>query len=189
MNQYRKAAIATCALSLACVLSSAEAAGKKGQVEKGQWTYSGKTGPQKWGELEKDFAECKLGQAQSPIDIPDATARKGDFPTLLMQYKPTAARVIDNGHTIQVNVDPGNAFTVGDKRYELLQFHFHKPSEEKINGKAYDMVAHLVHKGADGKLAVVAVLLNQGKDNPALKPVFASLPKDKEKESLRSSFR
>ena len=182
MNQYRKVAVATCALSLACVMSSAQAAGKKGQVEKGQWTYSGKTGPQKWGELEKDFAECKLGQAQSPIDIPDANARKGDFPTLLMQYKPTAARVIDNGHTIQVNVDPGNAFTVGDKRYELLQFHFHKPSEEKINGKAYDMVAHLVHKGADGKLAVIAVLLNQGKDNPALKPVFASLPKDKEKE-------
>jgi len=146
------------------------------------WTYAGETGPAKWGYLEEDFAECKLGHNQSPIDIPDASTRKGNLPSLRIQYKPTAARIIDNGHTIQVNVDPGNTFSVGDKSYQLLQFHFHKPSEEKINGKAHDMVAHLVHQAADGKLAVIAVLLDGGKDNPALKPVFASLPKQKDKE-------
>lgn len=165
--------------------SSAEKAAKHAAKDgsDGHWTYTGKTGPQKWGDLEKEFTECKLGQAQSPIDIPDANTRKGDFPTLLVNYKPTAARVVDNGHTVQVNLDPGNSFTVGDKSYQLLQFHFHKPSEEKINGKAHDMVAHLVHKGADGKLAVIAVLLDAGADsNPALKPVFDNLPKEKTKE-------
>ena len=102
---------------------------------------------------------------------------------MLVNYKRTAARVIDNGHTIQVNLDPGNTFTVGDKTYTLEHFHFHKPSEEKINGKARDMVAHLVHKAADGKVAIVAVLLDAGRDsNPALKPVFSNLPKEKARE-------
>ena len=158
-------------------------AADKRQPDKGHWSYSGKTGPAKWAELEKDFAECKLGQTQSPIDIPDATARKGDFPTLLFNYKPSAVRVVDNGHTIQANYDPGSSFAVGDSRYELLQFHFHKPSEEKINGRAHDMVAHMVHKGADGKLAVLAVLLDAGnKPNPVVKAVMDNVPKEKGKE-------
>ena len=90
--------------------------------------------------------------------------------------------MIDNGHTIQVNYAPGSSIDVGGARYELVQFHFHKPSEEKIDGKAHAMVAHLVHKSGDGKLAVVAVLLDKGGATRRSTRSGSNLPKEKEKE-------
>jgi carbonic anhydrase len=146
------------------------------------WTYTGPAGPAKWGGLAKDFATCKLGQLQSPIDIVDADARKGDMPPLLFNYKASPLRIVDTGHTIQVNYAPDSWLTVEGKRYELIEFHFHKPSEEKINGKGYDMVAHLVHRDKDGRLAVVAVLLEQGKESPLVKTLWGNLPPTREKE-------
>ena len=147
-----------------------------------QWSYGGKTGPDHWDKLEPEFEQCKLGQFQSPIDIPDAHTRKGDFPPLLFVYKPSPLKVVDNGRTIQVNYAPGSSVSVGGKRYELVQFHFHKPSEEKIDGRGHDMEVQLVHKGPDGKLAVLAVLLDRGSENALIKAVWDNLPKVKEKE-------
>jgi carbonic anhydrase len=153
-------------------------------AEDAHWSYTGPTGPAKWGSLEKGFAQCKLGQTQSPIDIPDASARKGDLSPLLFNYKPSPLKIIDNGHTIQVNYAPGSFVTVEGKRYELMQFQFHKPSEEKIDGKGHDMVAHLVHQGPSGKLAVIAVLLDTGKENRLIKTLWDNLPKEKGKENV-----
>ena len=109
--------------------------------------------------------------------------RKGDLPSLLFNYKPVPLRIIDNGHTIQVNYSPGSFFTVNGNRYELVQFHFHKPSEEKIDGKSHDMVAHLVHQGPGGKLGVIAVLLDAGQANGLIKTLWDNLPKEKDKEN------
>lgn len=158
-----------------CCVSRAQAEGK-------HWSYGGHGGPAQWGELDQAFATCKLGKFQSPIDIRDAKA--ADLPAIKFDYKPAPLKVIDNGHTIQVNYAPGSSIDVGGTRYELLQFHFHKPSEEKIDGKSHAMVAHLVHKGADGKLAVVAVLLDKGGANPTINAIWKNLPKQKQKETL-----
>jgi len=147
------------------------------------WTYEGKTGPSAWGKMDPTFAACGVGKTQSPIDIHDAEAQVADLPPITFDYKPVAAKVIDNGHTIQVNLDPGNTITFDGKAYTLVQFHFHKPSEEKIDGKAFDMVAHLVHKDADGKLAVVAVLLRAGSASAPIARIWAGLPSEKGKES------
>jgi len=144
------------------------------------WSYGKHGGPAEWGELDQTFASCQLGKVQSPIDIRGAKA--ADLPAIKFDYKPAPLKVIDNGHTIQVNYAPGSTIDVGGTRYELVQFHFHKPSEEKIDGKAHAMVAHLVHKGSDGALAVVAVLLDKGADNPTLHAIWSNLPKQKEKE-------
>jgi carbonic anhydrase len=144
------------------------------------WTYGKHGGPAEWGELDQSFASCQIGKLQSPIDIQGAKA--ADLPAIRFDYKPAPLKVIDNGHTIQVNYAPGSAIDVAGTRYELVQFHFHKPSEEKIDGKSHAMVAHLVHKGGDGALAVVAVLLDKGADNPTLRAVWSHLPKQKEKE-------
>ncbi|HUL68058.1 MAG TPA: carbonic anhydrase family protein [Burkholderiaceae bacterium] len=143
------------------------------------WSYSGSTGPAKWASLEKDFGSCALGRTQSPIDIHDSAAKKADLPAIIFDYKPAPLKIIDNGHTIQVNYAPGSFITVGGKQFELVQFHFHKPSEEKVNGKNYDMVAHLVHKDTDGNLAVVAVLLKKGSASPLVKTLWDNLPKQK----------
>jgi carbonic anhydrase len=146
------------------------------------WSYTEHGGPAKWGELEKEFATCKLGKHQSPIDI--RGAKVADLPAIKFDYKPSPLKVIDNGHTIQVNYAPGSTIDVGGTRYELLQFHFHKPSEEKVHGKSHDMVIHLVHKDASGNLAVVAVLLDKGGAASAtIDTIWKNLPKEKEKEA------
>jgi len=151
------------------------------RAEGPHWSYQGHGGPAEWGELDPAFATCQLGKLQSPIDIRGAKA--ADLPAIKFDYKPSPLRVIDNGHTIQVNYAPGSSIDVGGTRYELVQFHFHKPSEEKIDGKAHAMVAHLVHKGADGKLAVVAVLLDAGGTNPTIDTIWKNLPQEKGKEA------
>jgi len=148
------------------------------------WSYSGPTGPAKWGILEKEYSSCALGKTESPIDIRDAIAKKTALPAINFDYQASTLKIIDNGHTIQINYTPGSFITVGSEQYELVQFHFHKPSEEKLNGKSYDMVAHLVHKDKDGKLAVVAVLLAKGSANPLIKTLWNNLPKEKEKENV-----
>ena len=151
------------------------------QAEGKHWSYGEHGGPAEWGELDQGFATCKLGKVQSPIDI--RGAKVADLPTIRFNYKPSPLKLIDNGHTIQVNYAQGSSIDVGDSHYELVQFHFHKPSEEKIQGKSHAMVAHLVHKSADGKLAVVAVLLDKGSANPMIDTIWANLPKEKEKET------
>jgi carbonic anhydrase len=89
--------------------------------------------------------------------------------------------IVDNGHTIMISYSPGSFITVGGKRYELKQFHFHHPSEEKINGKNYEMVVHLVHADEKGNVAVVAVLLKKGEDNALVHTLWKDLPKEKDK--------
>ena len=143
------------------------------------WTYQGATGPTHWAKMEHEFEACGLGREQSPIDITSAAAKKETLPVIAFAYHLGPLKMIDNGHTIQVNVAPGSSIDVGGHHYELVQFHFHKPSEEAIDGKHADMVAHLVHKDADGKLAVVAVLLKAGEPNPFIAVLWQNLPKKK----------
>jgi carbonic anhydrase len=138
------------------------------------WSYSGATGPEHWAQLKSEYAQCGMGQRQSPIDISDGIPVELD--PIAFDYRPSAFRVIDNGHTVQVNLAPGNRITVNGRRYELLQFHFHRPSEERLNGKQFDMVVHMVHKDVDGKLAVVAVLISEGKGHPLVQQVWNNLP-------------
>jgi carbonic anhydrase len=155
-------------------------------AEEHHWSYQGSTGPAKWSTLEHEYATCGTGTAQSPIDIQDAVAKKSDLPPIVFDYKPSPLKIIDNGHTIQVNYAPGSSITVEGKKYELVQFHFHKPSEERINGRTYDMVAHLVHKDQDGNLAVVAVLLKIGGANKMIQTLWDALPRKKDEEEVKS---
>src|SRR6476620_6461009 len=120
------------------------------------WGYGHDHGPETWGDMEADFAGCKLGKEQSPSDIRNAT--KSALPALDFKYTNSSAEVVNNGHTIQVNLADGGVLNLDGVPYKLVQFHFHSPSEERINGKAYPMVAHLVHQSDEGKLAVDAVL-------------------------------
>ena len=152
--------------------------------EHSHWSYAGATGPAKWGTLEKEYSTCGLGKTQSPIDISDDVAKKTDLPAINFDYKASPLKIIDNGHTIQINYAPGSVITVAGKQYELVQFHFHKPSEEKLNGKSYDMVAHLVHRDQQGALAVVAVLFAANNANPLIKTLWDNLPKKKEIETV-----
>lgn len=172
------------AVVIGAVLSIAATTCYSAEKKVAQWSYGGADGPAKWGLLDKAYEDCKFGELQSPIDIPDAAARKGDLPSLLFDYKAAPLKIIDNGHTIQVNYAPGSHVMVAGKKYELVQFQFHRPSEEKINGKGHDMAAHLLHKGPDGKHAVIAILLDTGAESRLIKTLWDNLPKDKGKENV-----
>lgn len=153
------------------------------------WNYTGPSGPGRWGSLDQSYRSCALGKAQSPIAISDAMAIKADLPPINFHYQSSGLRIVDNGHTIQVNYEPGSFITIGPRQYELVQFHFHRPSEEELNGRRYDMVAHLVHRDAEGRLAVVAVLLTAGRANALIRLLWQHLPKAKETETVTSAVR
>lgn len=150
------------------------AAAASGAKSSTPWSYTGDGAPDKWGQLQPEFRQCAIGTRQSPIDLRDTI--KVDQERIQFDYKPSSFSVVDNGHTIQVNVAPGNGLTIMGRRYELQHFHFHRPSEERINGRQYDMVAHLVHKDAAGKEATVAVLLERGQDQALIQTVWNHLP-------------
>ena len=147
---------------------------------KGPWAYEGPSGPAHWHELNPEFKQCGVGKRQSPIDIRDGIPVELD--PIQFDYKVSAFRVIDNGHTVQVNVEAGNRIVVNGRRYELVGFHFHRPSEERLNGRQFEMVAHLVHKDLEGKLAIVAVLIEEGKGHPIVQQVWNNLPLEKHTE-------
>ncbi|HET6179943.1 MAG TPA: carbonic anhydrase family protein [Candidatus Sulfotelmatobacter sp.] len=146
------------------------------------WDYSEAHGPSHWGDLKPELAACKSGHRQSPIDI--RNPRQADLPPIQFDYKPSGLHIIDNGHTIMINYVAGSSISVGGKKYVLKQFHFHRPSEERIDGKSYEMTVHLVHQDQDGNLAVVAVLLQKGDDNSLVHELWNDLPKEKEKEEI-----
>jgi carbonic anhydrase len=141
------------------------------------WTYDGESGPGNWSRINVDWGKCSSGTRQSPIDLRDGI--KVDLEQITFDYHQSSFSEVDNGHTIMVTVGGGNFITVNNQTYELQQFHFHRPSEEKIGGKGAEMVMHLVHKSAEGKLAVVAVLLERGKAHPLIQTVWNNLPLEK----------
>ena len=141
-----------------------------------QWSYDGETGPANWGR-HPEWSRCTAGSRQSPIDLRDGM--KVELEQIGFDYKPSAFSVLDDGHTVQVSLEAGNFITVQNRSFELLQFHFHHPSEERIDGKGFEMVVHLEHKDAEGKLAVVAVLLERGRAHAMIQTVWNHLPLEK----------
>ena len=151
-----------------------------------QWSYKGKTDAAHWAGLEVANVACKQSKEQSPINIKVKTVKHVALTELGFNYQAGSAEVVNTGHTVQVNLPAGSSLTSGEAEANLLQFHFHTPSEERINGVSYPMVAHFVHKSADGSLSVVAVLFKEGKENLTLAPVFAALPAEGKPLALAS---
>jgi carbonic anhydrase len=144
------------------------------------WSYEGASGPDKWGQLKPEFSQCTNGTRQSPIDIRDGISVQLD--PVQFDYKSSSFGVIDTGRTVQVNVAPGNTIEVMGRKYELVRFDFQRPSEERIDGRQFDMGVHLVHKDAQGRTAVVAVLLDRGAEQPVIQSVWNNLPLEQGEE-------
>lgn len=150
---------------------------------KTRWEYAGPKGPDHWSELDPAYAACD-GKQQSPVDIENP--KKGDLPVLRFEsHSGPLTGLTNNGYTIRVNyhdaAGTGDSMWVGAERYQLVQFHFHRPSEETIHGKAAAMVAHLMYRSSDGKVLGVAVLLNAGRPNATVQAVWDHMPKTESK--------
>ncbi|MFN4361973.1 MAG: carbonic anhydrase [Hylemonella sp.] len=142
------------------------------------WSYEGEGGPGHWAQLKPEFSTCAKGQRQSPIAIDDADTLKGPAEAIAFNYAPSSGTVVNNGHTIEVQLSGDNSLTVRGQTYRLQQFHFHHPAEERINSRVYPMVAHFVHRSDAGQLAVLAVLLEEGPANPLIQKVWTHMPLD-----------
>jgi len=138
------------------------------------WGYTADVGPSHWSELNKQYNMCSEGKSQSPINI--VATSDVNLSALDLNYTTASTSVIDNGHSVQVNIASGSTFTIGTDKYELKQFHFHTPSENNINAKSFPLEAHFVHATADGKLAVVAVMFEEGKENAILSKIWGKFP-------------
>lgn len=147
-------------------------------TDEAHWSYEGADGPQVWARLNPAFKLCAYGLRQSPIAIEDSASLQGPAEALQFGYTPSTGTVVNNGHTIQVDVQGDNTLTVRGSTYQLRQFHFHSPAEEQVNGRRAAMVVHLVHQNAEGQLAVVAVQLEPGEPNTLIDTVWTYMPLD-----------
>ncbi len=138
------------------------------------WGYNGDVSPEHWGDMDPNYATCKNGVNQSPINLTNFI--ESELPEINFSYHLASSEIINNGHTVQVNIKEGSSISIDNKVFELKQFHFHSPSENNINGKTFPLEAHFVHASKDGKLAVIAVMFKEGEENQALKELWAKMP-------------
>jgi carbonic anhydrase len=173
-------------LSLAILLFFACKQNKKSKVPIG-WSYSGNDGPDKWGELCSEYSKCKKGKSQSPIEIDSINFKKlhqieFDYKTskLKIAHNQHMHDIIDNGHSIQVTVEEGSTLKIKGKEYNLIQFHFHTPSEHIINNEQDPMEMHMVHQSKDGSLAVLSIIFKEGKtENENIAKIVDHIPNEK----------
>jgi carbonic anhydrase len=163
-----------CVAALVLGLTASVAGAQSGA----HWDYYGKTGPLGWGRLDPSYQSCSKGREQSPINIHGARLNKSLQP-IEFHYKAGAVTLENNGNTIAVHVGPGSYIIAGGVRYDLQQFEFHHPGETAVDGKLSDMNVELLHKSADGKMAIIEVRLNmdRGSPNAVLAMLWPHLPK------------
>lgn len=141
------------------------------------WSYEGNTGPDSWGMFSQ---VCEVGTRQSPINIQISEVDKdeddGQDDELQFSYKPTLLVVNNDGRDVEVEYEPGSNLMFMGKKFNLIGFHFHTPSEHTINGVNRPVEAHLVHQNDQGELAVVAVFIKPGKKSPILSSILANVP-------------
>lgn len=142
-----------------------------------EWSYSGKTGPEHWGELSAEYALCSAGKNQSPVNIDSKMTGNTRQKPIKLNYELMVADAIKNtGHTIQVDMRSGGVMTLDGVDYELKQFHFHMPSEHTVNGKHFPVEAHFVHVNEKGETAVLAMMFLPGKPDATLNRLWKNMP-------------
>ncbi len=148
------------------------------------WTYQGVGNPEQWGKLKPDFALCEIGKNQTPINLVENEMIEAELSAIEFAYKNSAATVVNNGHTIQINYPQGSSIKIEEKTFNLVQFHFHTPSENQINGKSFPLEVHLVHKNDKGELAVIGVMFDVGNAHELLDSIWKKVS-SKENEEIK----
>ncbi|WP_082235263.1 carbonic anhydrase [Halobacillus massiliensis] len=170
-----------------CQESSRETGSQEEQEEEGAaWSYDGETGPKNWGELDPEYAACAEGEEQSPINISlSDTNESEEMEDISLNYQPSNFSLANNGHAVQANAKGAvNTMVLGEKEYQLKQFHFHAPSEHLISDQTYDMELHFVHESEDGNSAVIGIMIEEGKENEALSEFWDELPAEETEQNV-----
>lgn len=145
----------------------------------GQWSYEGDTGPSHWASLRPEFSLCATGKRQSPINIDEMTTLRGPAEPIRFDYSASNASVVNNGHTIQVDVLGNNSISLRGSVFRLQHLRFHHPGEIRVNQRGFAMAAHLVHRSDEGQLAVLALLMEPGNAaNDTIDKIWTYMPLD-----------
>lgn len=139
-----------------------------------EWGYTGHNSPESWGSISPKNKMCAIGKNQSPINI--TTTLHIDLDELKISYNGSSNKVVNNGHTIEVVVGDDNTIVLDKMIFNLKQFHFHSPSENKIDGKSFPLEGHFVNVDKDGNIAVIAVMFEYGKENKVLSKIWNKMP-------------
>ncbi|NTZ42115.1 carbonic anhydrase family protein [Altererythrobacter sp. SALINAS58] len=139
-----------------------------------EWGYEGAGGPENWGRLNAEFAQCESGTNQSPVNL--SGGEISELPDPQFNYASQLTEIENLGHTLQVEVAPGSTMNVAGREYELAQFHFHTPSEHHLRGAEFPAELHLVHRGPENQLAVVGVFIEEGEARAQLSQIWNQLP-------------
>ncbi|MEE9590105.1 MAG: carbonic anhydrase [Hyphomicrobiaceae bacterium] len=150
------------------------------------WGYSGDDGPGNWASLSSKYAACATGKRQSPVNLADP--QKAPLADIETQLGGTNLSVVNNGHTVQVDIEQGSTLRIDGKSYRLVQFHFHTPSEHTLDGKAMPMEAHFVHAADDGHLAVIGVFIMLGAPNQVIATIWSAMPRHEGKVPLTAAI-
>ena len=141
------------------------------------WDFGDGTTPERWATVNAAYALCDAGLNQSPIDLGQANAR-GNV-ELETDFGETGGTVALGVEKVQVDFPTGLGMTSGGKKFNLVQVHFHTPSEHAIDGERYPLVAHFVHATDAGELGVLGVMFEEGAANAALSEIVEGVGEGK----------
>jgi len=163
-----------CGMLLLLGMAAGVAAAQTGAA----WDYAGKNGPLNWSHVDSAYKACGNGHEQSPIDLRGAHLNKALTP-LEFHYKAGSVTLENDGHSIIARVPAGSYFIADGVRYELESFSFHHPGEHAVKGKLTDMDVELLHRSADGKVAVISVrfAMERGDSNAVMAALWPHLPR------------
>lgn len=114
-----------------------------------KYTYSGFTGPVAWHHLDPKNTLCATGKNQSPINILNSNTKQLAGKLKLNYPAESGKFTVENkGTTILFTPNGISKYdaVLDEKKYKLLQFHFHTPSEHFVNNTYYPMEVHFVHQ-------------------------------------------
>lgn len=138
------------------------------------WGYEGKGGPYTWGDLDPAYHMCGVGKMQTPINI--IATKNIDLEPLILNYHASSKNLVNNGHSVQVNINEGSSLVIDGKEFDLKQFHFHTPSENNLYGESFPLEAHFVHVSDSGDIAVIGVMFQFGEENEILAKIWSKFP-------------
>lgn len=145
-----------------------------------KWGYQAKEGPEFWSELSPHYSLCQSGQNQSPIDIKEAITAT---PKKLKVFQRFPINEFYNNHgVLEASFKRGNMVVIDKVMYQMKSVQFHAPSEHSIDGQSYPMEAQFLLREAKGRLAMMAVMFEEGASNPALSKLWKQMPKSNSKK-------
>lgn len=145
----------------------------------GNWSYSGSTGPEHWGELKEDYKFCKIGSNQSPINL-NFPAKDSELNFFYNSAEVEKARA---DHNVKFLFDSQDFMMVRKKKYYIKKMYFNHPSEHQIDSQQQVLELSVMHKSDDEQWAILGIFIKIGKENPEFNKLI-NLLEDNNKKAV-----